>query len=126
MPTDACRVCLQLREKYIKDEDMSDTKATYKSIRKALATLNDPFTRFLEPAQFAALRRGTAGAVTGVGLEIGFESRDIDSRVVVSLRSQPSTNFSSLKFTQQVMKVMLPVSSCAAQGTYSSLLQLGC
>lgn len=75
---------LQLREKYIKDEEMSDTKATYTAIRKALATLNDPFTRFLEPAQFAALRRGTAGAVTGVGLEIGFESRDIDSRVVVS------------------------------------------
>lgn len=64
---------------------MSDTKATYKSIRKALSTLNDPFTRFLEPAQFAALRRGTAGAVTGVGLEIGFESRNIDSRVVVRL-----------------------------------------
>ncbi|CAL5221069.1 g3193 [Coccomyxa viridis] len=73
----------KLREKFLKDEDMSDTKATYRSIRKALATLNDPFTRFLEPAQFAALRRGTAGAVTGVGLEIGFESRDIDSRVVV-------------------------------------------
>ena len=63
---------------------MSDTKATYSSIRRALATLNDPFTRFLEPAQFAALRRGTAGAVTGVGLEIGFESRDMNSRVVVS------------------------------------------
>ena len=74
---------MQLREKFIKDEDLSDTRATYKTIRKALATLNDPFTRFLEPPQFAALRRGTAGSVTGVGLEIGFESRDINSRMVV-------------------------------------------
>ena len=88
------RVCLQLREKFLKDEDMSDTKATYRSIRKALATLNDPFTRFLEPAQFAALRRGTAGAVTGVGLEIGFESRDIDSRVVVRPCTQQNIRFS--------------------------------
>ena len=74
---------LQLREKYIKDEDLSDTKATYSTIRKALATLNDPFTRFLEPQQFAALRRGTAGSVTGVGLEIGFENRGGDSNRIV-------------------------------------------
>lgn len=74
---------LQLREKYIKDEDLSDTKATYRTIRKALATLNDPFTRFLEPQQFAALRRGTAGSVTGVGLEIGFENRGGDSNSIV-------------------------------------------
>ena len=82
-----CRA-LQLREKYVKDEDLSDTKATYRTIRKALATLNDPFTRFLEPQQFAALRRGTAGSVTGVGLEIGFENRGGDSnRIVVRSRT---------------------------------------
>lgn len=75
--------CVQLREKYIKDEDMSDTKATYQTIHKALATLDDPFTRFLEPPQFAALRRGTAGSVTGVGLEIGFETHANDSQLVV-------------------------------------------
>lgn len=73
----------KLREKYIKDEDMSDTKATYQTIHKALATLDDPFTRFLEPPQFAALRRGTAGSVTGVGLEIGFETHANDSQLVV-------------------------------------------
>ena len=74
---------LQLREKYVKDEDLSDTKATYRTIRKALATLDDPFTRFLEPQQFTALRRGTAGSVTGVGLEIGFENRGGDSNKIV-------------------------------------------
>ncbi len=54
---------------------MSSTKATYAAIRKALATLDDPFTRFLEPVQYAALRRGTAGSVTGVGLEVGFDTK---------------------------------------------------
>ena len=83
---------LQLREKYVKDEDLSDTKATYRTIRKALATLDDPFTRFLEPQQFAALRRGTAGSVTGVGLEIGFENRGGDSNKIV-VRS-PTNAFS--------------------------------
>ncbi|KAK9905938.1 hypothetical protein WJX75_009244 [Coccomyxa subellipsoidea] len=65
----------RLRERYMKEEDMNSTKATYAAIRKALATLDDPFTRFLEPAQYAALRRGTAGSLTGVGLEVGFDTK---------------------------------------------------
>lgn len=42
---------------------MPNRAATYGAIRKLLATLDDPFTRFLEPSQLAALRRGTAGGV---------------------------------------------------------------
>lgn len=45
--------------------------------RTLMAQLDDPFTRFLEPARYAALKRGTAGSVTGVGLEVGF---DIEAR----------------------------------------------
>ena len=86
---------------------MSDTKATYKTIRKALATLNDPFTRFLEPPQFAALRRGTAGSVTGVGLEIGFESRDINSRMVV----RPS--YCSISFLHHHIDMPSPIDLAA-------------
>ena len=41
--------------------------------RELLAELDDPFTRFLEPSRYAALKRGTAGSVTGVGLEVGFD-----------------------------------------------------
>ncbi|EIE23663.1 photosystem Ii D1 C-terminal processing protease [Coccomyxa subellipsoidea C-169] len=65
----------RLRERYMKEEAMNSTKETYAAIRKALATLDDPFTRFLEPTQYAALRRGTAGSVTGVGLEVGFDTK---------------------------------------------------
>lgn len=56
---------------------MSEREETYHAIRKALAKLEDPFTRFLEPARYQALKRGNAGGgVTGVGLEIGFDSDD--------------------------------------------------
>jgi C-terminal processing protease CtpA/Prc len=51
----------QLRESYLKSESMPNRPATYDAIRKLLATLDDPFTRFLEPSRLAALRRGTAG-----------------------------------------------------------------
>ncbi|KAL6971179.1 Carboxyl-terminal-processing peptidase 2, chloroplastic, partial [Sarracenia purpurea var. burkii] len=42
------------------------------AIRKMLATLDDPFTRFLEPEKFKSLRLGTQSALTGVGLSIGY------------------------------------------------------
>ncbi|KAJ0793312.1 putative processing peptidase [Helianthus annuus] len=42
------------------------------AIKKMLATLDDPFTRFLEPDKFKSLRSGTQGALTGVGLSIGY------------------------------------------------------
>ncbi|WIA31928.1 hypothetical protein OEZ86_002787 [Tetradesmus obliquus] len=63
----------KLRETYLKKEPMDRRAQTYDAIRKLLAVLDDPFTRFLEPSRLAALRRGTAGSVTGVGLEITYD-----------------------------------------------------
>eukprot|EP00892_Ulva_mutabilis_P011902 jgi/Ulvmu1/9084/UM005_0179.1 len=60
------------KEKYLKKEPMTERSETYDAIRKLLASLNDPFTRFLEPEQYAQLRKGNSGAVTGVGLEVAF------------------------------------------------------
>ncbi|GMN61472.1 hypothetical protein TIFTF001_030562 [Ficus carica] len=49
------------------------------AIKKMLATLDDPFTRFLEPEKFKSLRSGTQGALTGVGLSIGYPTRLVGS-----------------------------------------------
>lgn len=38
---------VQVREKALKEEPMGDREETYAAIRKTLALLNDPFTRFL-------------------------------------------------------------------------------
>ncbi|KAL2601238.1 hypothetical protein AAZV13_10G156650 [Glycine max] len=54
---------------------MNNREETYKVIRKMLATLDDPFTRFLEPEKFRSLRSGTEGALTGVGLSIGYPTK---------------------------------------------------
>ncbi|KAL5990303.1 Carboxyl-terminal-processing peptidase 2, chloroplastic [Asimina triloba] len=42
------------------------------AIKKMVAALGDPFTRFLEPDKFRSLRSGTQGSFTGVGLSIGY------------------------------------------------------
>ncbi|CAM6092327.1 unnamed protein product [Calypogeia fissa] len=61
------------REDALKREPMMTRSQTYDAIRKMLATLDDPFTRFLEPEKFKALKSGTNGALIGVGLEVGFD-----------------------------------------------------
>ncbi|KAL7220002.1 hypothetical protein ACSBR2_012959 [Camellia fascicularis] len=60
------------RENALRNEPMKSREETYMAIRKMLATLDDPFTRFLEPEKFKSLRSGTQGALTGVGLSIGY------------------------------------------------------
>ncbi|XP_073105847.1 carboxyl-terminal-processing peptidase 2, chloroplastic isoform X2 [Elaeis guineensis] len=60
------------RENALRNEPMNTREETYMAIRKMLSTLDDPFTRFLEPEKFKSLRSGTQGALTGVGLSIGY------------------------------------------------------
>lgn len=55
----------QTREKYLKNEPMNNREETYAAIRKLVASLNDPFSRFLEPEKLASVRRGSSGNVTG-------------------------------------------------------------
>ncbi|PON35809.1 C-terminal-processing peptidase S41A [Parasponia andersonii] len=63
------------RESALRNEPMNTREETYMAIKKMIATLNDPFTRFLEPEKFKTLRSGTQGAVTGVGLSIGYPTK---------------------------------------------------
>jgi hypothetical protein len=44
------------REEALRKEPMNTREQTYAAIRKMLATLEDPFTRFLEPEKFTSLR----------------------------------------------------------------------
>ncbi|XP_020112924.1 carboxyl-terminal-processing peptidase 2, chloroplastic isoform X2 [Ananas comosus] len=60
------------RETALRNEPMNTREETYAAIKKMLSTLDDPFTRFLEPEKFKNLRSGTQGALTGVGLSIGY------------------------------------------------------
>ena len=74
-----------MRERLLKNESLGSRQETYAAIKNMLALLDDPFTRFLEPARYSALKRGTAGAVTGVGLEVGFDiGAGASSELVVS------------------------------------------
>eukprot|EP00271_Cylindrocystis_brebissonii_P013106 TRINITY_DN326_c0_g1_i1.p1 TRINITY_DN326_c0_g1~~TRINITY_DN326_c0_g1_i1.p1 ORF type:complete len:629 (-),score=96.52 TRINITY_DN326_c0_g1_i1:216-2102(-) len=72
------------RQDALKKLPMNSREQTYDAIRTMLATLDDPFTRLLEPDKFRTLRTGATGAVTGVGLEVGFTGDGAGDLVVVS------------------------------------------
>ncbi|XP_009631438.1 carboxyl-terminal-processing peptidase 2, chloroplastic [Nicotiana tomentosiformis] len=75
------------REDALRNEPMNTRQETYAAIKKMIATLDDPFTRFLEPEKFKSLRSGTQNALTGVGLSIGYPTGNTESApglVVVS------------------------------------------
>ena len=63
----------KVREDWLKKEKMGDRQQTYDAIKRLLQLLDDPFTRFLTPEQYSALRSSTSGSVTGVGVEVSFQ-----------------------------------------------------
>lgn len=79
----------RLREQYLRNEPMRDREETYAAIRKMLATLDDPFTRFLDASRYAQLKRGASGAVTGVGLEVAFSQAKDRAGQLLVCRSHP-------------------------------------
>ncbi len=58
-----------LREKY-HGELPSDLKLTHSAIRGMLKTLDDPYTRFLDPEEFRAMREETGGTFVGIGAQL--------------------------------------------------------
>ena len=56
------------------------TEESYEAIRSLLASLDDPYTRFLEPREFKEMQIDTSGELTGVGIQI---SLDNNSEIIV-------------------------------------------
>ncbi|XP_071725187.1 carboxyl-terminal-processing peptidase 2, chloroplastic-like [Rutidosis leptorrhynchoides] len=77
------------REDALRNEPMNTREDTYKAIKKMVASLDDPFTRFLEPEKFKSLRSGTRGALTGVGLSIGYPTEVDGTAGLLVISSAP-------------------------------------
>ncbi|MEO1400057.1 MAG: S41 family peptidase [Cyanobacteria bacterium J06635_1] len=58
-------------------QEYSSRQAAYRELRRALQQLNDPYTRFLDPDQYAELTEQTSGEVSGVGMQLRQEGNTI-------------------------------------------------
>ncbi len=71
-------------------QPLKDREAAYDAIQKMLATLDDPFTRFLKPEQYRSLQVNTSGELTGVGLQIALEPKTGQLEVVAPIAGSPA------------------------------------
>jgi carboxyl-terminal processing protease len=62
--------------------EYSSQEAAYGALRSALRQLNDPYTRFLSPAEYSDLTDQTSGEVSGIGVRLQYD--DQVREVVVS------------------------------------------
>ncbi len=67
-----------------------DQPAAYDAIQKMLKSLNDPFTRFLDPQQYRSLQVSTSGELTGVGLQISLNAQTGKLEVIAPIAGSPA------------------------------------
>ena len=68
----------------------SNSADAYIAIRQMLESLNDPYTRFLDPKQFNEMRIDTSGELTGVGIQIIKDSETGDLTIVSPIEGSPA------------------------------------
>lgn len=71
-------------------QSYSSREEAYGALRKALERLNDPYTRFMDPAQFRELTDQTAGELTGIGIRLGVNERSQRLEVAEPMTGSPA------------------------------------
>ncbi|MGD2182744.1 carboxyl-terminal processing protease CtpA [Lusitaniella coriacea] len=79
-----------LRQKFMQ-RHFDNREETYDAIREMLATLDDPFTRFLAPEQYRSLQVNTSGELSGVGLQIDLDPETQQLEVVAPIAGSPAS-----------------------------------
>lgn len=78
-----------VREKFLK-KPLHNKEEAYQAINEMLATLDDPYTRFLPPRQYQNLQITTSGELSGIGLQISINPEDKQLEVVTPLPNSPA------------------------------------
>lgn len=81
----------QATRQQLLSKNYTSNQEAYAAIREALKPLGDPYTRFLDPAQFKALTSQTAGELTGVGIRLGINEQTKMLQVVEPIENSPAS-----------------------------------
>ena len=94
---------VDVRQKALKHY-FSNQKAAYTTIQDMLKSLDDPFTRFLEPEKYRSLQVNTSGELTGVGLQIAFNPQTGILEVIAPIENSPAQK-AGLKPRDRILKI---------------------
>ncbi|MCF2970034.1 S41 family peptidase [Synechococcus sp. Nb3U1] len=78
----------QVRQRVL-SRPLSERQQTYHAIEEMLATLGDPFTRFLDKEHYLSLQTSTAGELSGIGLQIAIDDQG-SVRVIAPMEGTPA------------------------------------
>lgn len=76
----------------------------YEALREALKTLDDPYTRFMDPKQFEALTSQTSGELSGVGIRLELDEKTKALTVVEPLENSPAIR-AGIKSGDRIMAI---------------------
>ncbi len=67
-----------------------DSESAYEAIRGMLASLEDPYTRFLDKKEFSQMKIDTSGELTGVGIQISIDEATKNIIVIAPIEGSPA------------------------------------
>jgi carboxyl-terminal processing protease len=80
----------QATRRQLLSKNYTSKKQAYDAIRTALKTLGDPYTRFLDPNEFAQLNAETSGELSGIGIKLGMDKKTKALTVVEPIENSPA------------------------------------
>ncbi len=84
------------------EKNLDNTKLMYGSIRGLLDSLDDPYTRFLEPTSYKEMKIRLSGSYSGIGIYIGMKDKQI---IVISpIKDTPAWK-AGLKPKDKIMSI---------------------
>ena len=72
-------------------QSYSGTGESYEAIRGMLASLKDPYTRFLDPKEFKEMQIDTSGELLGVGIQLSLDKDTKELTVVSPIEGTPAS-----------------------------------
>ncbi|WP_448534171.1 S41 family peptidase [Parathermosynechococcus lividus] len=73
------------------EQHYTSREHAYSAIQGMLQRLNDPYTRFMTPEEFAILRTQTSGEVSGIGIRLGVDEKTQQLTILEPLANSPAT-----------------------------------
>jgi carboxyl-terminal processing protease len=94
---------IDVRQKALKNH-FANQEAAYATIQEMLKSLDDPFTRFLEPEKYHSLQVSTSGELTGVGLQIALNPQTGGLEVITPIEDSPAQK-AGLKPRDRILQI---------------------
>lgn len=98
----------KIEEKYVDKDKLDKQKMVYGAIRGMVASLNDPYTVFMDPKDTEEFNKDLSGTFEGIGAELGI--KDGVLTIITPLKDSPAEK-AGLKPQDKILKIEDAISS---------------